>query len=60
MSASKIVELLFYLTITSVYVYTWIHDTKLFNDGKYNALGFPFDETFGRRAKFLTCINMVV
>ena len=48
-----------YSIIFALYVIAWINDTKLFNEKKYAPMGFPFDDSFGRRLKFLTYLNMV-
>ena len=52
-------HLIFYAAITAIYVYTLVFDTALFRTGKYKKVGFPFDDSFGGRAKFLTYNNLV-
>ena len=54
------VHLLFYSLIFALYVYAYIYDTALFTSQKYAKVGFPFDDSYGRRAKFLTYINMAM
>lgn len=49
---------IFYLTVLSIYVYAMIFDTDLFQSGKYKKVGFPFDDSFNGRAKFLTYNNV--
>merc|ERR1712127_1167924 len=53
-----IAHLIFYLCVSSIYVYAFIFDTELFRGGKYKKVGFPFDDSFNGRMKFLTYINM--
>ena len=60
MSNFGFVHLIFYSSVFSAYVYAFIFDTDLFNSGKYEKIGFPFDDSYGRRAKFLTYINMTM
>lgn len=56
-----IFHFLFYLLVASLYIYTFcIYDARLFNEGKYAKAGFPFDDSYGRRAKFLTYNNVVI
>jgi hypothetical protein len=50
---------IFYLTVLSTYAYTVVFDTDLFWGGKYEKAGFPFDFSYGGRAKFLTYNNLV-
>ena len=54
------VDLLFYSTVLVLYIYAYINDTNLFNENKYAKVGFPFDDSYGRRIKFLTFINMTM
>ncbi len=54
-----LVHLIFYSTVTSLYIGALIFDTELFRTGKYKKVGFPFDNSYGGRAKFLTYINVV-
>ncbi len=49
----------FYLAVTGLYVYGFAYDTDLFRSGKYKKVGFPIDDSFNGRAKFLTYNNMV-
>lgn len=51
---------LFYFTVLSTYAYAIVFDTELFWGGKYAKVGFPFDDSFGGRAKFLTYNNLVI
>ena len=60
MPSFGIVHLVFYSLVLSAYSYAFIFDTNLFNSGKYEKVGFPFDKSYGRRAKFLTYINMTM
>ena len=60
MSNYGLVHLAFYSSVFGAYVYAFIFDTDLFNSGKYEKVGFPFDDSYGRRAKFLTYINMTM
>ena len=53
------VDLFFSAVIVITYAYTLIRDTELFNGPKLRELGFPYDDTFCGRAKFLTFLNMV-
>ncbi len=55
----KIGHLIFYITVLSLYFITIVYDTWLFWGGKYEKAGFPFDFSYGGRAKFLTYINLV-
>ncbi len=54
-----LLHLLFYFTVTGFYSYALVFDTDLFRTGKYKKAGFPFDDSFGGRAKFLTYNNVV-
>ena len=54
-----LINLLYSAAVTAAFSYAFYNDTKLFNSGKYSVMGFPFDDSFGRRAKFLTYLNMV-
>ena len=58
-SLKEIGHLLFLASVTGLYVYALIYDTALFRGGKYTKAGFPFDNSFGGRAKFLTYNNVV-
>lgn len=49
---------LFYFSVTFIYVYAFVFDTELFRGGKYKKVGFPFDDSFNGRAKFLTYNNL--
>jgi hypothetical protein len=60
MSKFGFVHLVFYASVFGAYVYAFAFDTDLFNSGKYEKVGFPFDNSYGRRAKFLTYINMTM
>ncbi len=53
-------HLIFYSTVTGLYMYGFIYDTDLFRSGKYKKVGFPFDDSFNGRAKFLTYNNLVI
>lgn len=54
------IRFVFYTAVSAVYWYTWVFDTKLFADGKYKKVGFPHDDSFCGRAKFLTYNTMGV
>lgn len=55
------IHFLFYLLVTSAYVYSFcVYDAQLFRDGKYDVMGFPFDSSYGGRAKFLTYNNVAL
>jgi hypothetical protein len=55
----NIINLAYSAAVSAAFSYAFINDTMLFDTGKYNVMGFPFDNSFGRRAKFLTYLNMV-
>ena len=56
----NLIELIFSASIASIYLYTLVRDTELFNGPHLRALGFPYVDSFGGRAKFLTFLNMVI
>ena len=59
MNKQGIVHFIFYSAVSALYVYSFcIYDANLFRQNKYARLGFPFDSSFGGRAKFLTYINV--
>ncbi len=60
MAACNLVRFVFYASVSAIYWYTWMFDTNLYNEGKYKKAGWPHDESFGRRAKFLTYNTMVL
>jgi hypothetical protein len=61
MNRLGIFHLFFYSAVSIVYVYSFcIYDANLFRENKYAKLGFPFDSSFGGRAKFLTYVNVCI
>ena len=46
-------------TLFGLFAYCFYFDTVLFRGKKYAKVGFPFDDSYGGRAKFLTYINLV-
>ena len=58
MSCCSFTQFLFYGSISALYWYTWLVDTELYESGKFKKVGFPFDDSFGRRCKFLTYLTM--
>ena len=58
-SLKEIGHLLFLVSVTGLYVFALTYDTALFRGGKYTKAGFPFDNSFGGRIKFLTYNNVV-
>ena len=48
MVLKKLARLAFYIMIIDLYIITYSFDTHLFNIGKYDSIGFPFDNSFGR------------
>lgn len=52
-------HLIFYMVVLGLYITTASYDSYLFWGGKYKKAGFPFDHSYGGRAKFLTYNNLV-
>jgi hypothetical protein len=48
MALKKLARLTFYIVIVDLYIITYAYDTHLFEIGKYERIGFPFDNSFGR------------
>ena len=61
MNKLGVFHFLFYALVTSIYVYAFcIYDARLFKENKYAPMGFPFDASYGGRAKFLTYNNVAL
>ena len=50
---------LLYGTIAALYIVEYIYDTNLYKENRYAKIGFPFDQSYFGRLKFLTHIDVV-